>query len=97
MLTAVQWFPEKGRRSGKDRFGIEYEKGGLTALRVSPGKRYRMRAGDWIVYGEKLLRRVTDAEMQASYTRKVINGKTVITLRKDHGPSLSLDDLGRET
>jgi hypothetical protein len=33
MLTAVQWFPEKGRKSGKDRFGVEYEKGGeLTAL-----------------------------------------------------------------
>jgi hypothetical protein len=85
MLTAVQWFPEKGRRSGKDRFGIEYEQGGqLTALRISPGKRYRMRAGDWIVYGGKLLRRVTKVEMQASYTQKVVNGKTVITLRKDH-------------
>jgi hypothetical protein len=64
MLIAAPCFPEKGRRSGKDRFGIE-QSGELTALRVSPGKRYRIRAGDWIVHGEKLLRRV-DAEMRAS-------------------------------
>jgi hypothetical protein len=69
MLTAVQWVCDPKRRSGKDSFGVEYEwtaKTGtiLTSLRISPGKRYRMHNLDWIVAGERYLRRVTLREMR---------------------------------
>ena len=85
MLTAVQWVRDPRRKSGKDSFGVEYERVDgtvLTALRISPGKRYRMRNLDWIVSGDRFLRRVAFKEMGRLYIcKKDDDGKTVITLK----------------
>ncbi|MFI4995761.1 MAG: hypothetical protein ACHQAQ_08260 [Hyphomicrobiales bacterium] len=86
MLTAVQWVLDPKRRSGKDIFGVEYERLDdgtiLAALRISPGKRYRMRHLDWIVSGDRFPRRVTLKEMSSLYIcKKGADGKTVITLK----------------
>lgn len=86
MLTAVQWVLDPKRRSGKDIFGVEYERLDdgtiLTALRISPGKRYRMRHLDWIVSGDRFPRLVTLKEMSSLYIcKKGADGKTVITLK----------------
>jgi hypothetical protein len=85
MLTAVQWVLDTGRANGSDEFGVDYETvlgEVVTTLRISPGKRYRMRGGDWIVEGGRYRRRVTRVEMEQLYTRKLdIDGKYIIRLR----------------
>jgi len=85
MLTAVQWVCDRKLRSGKDSFGVDYEWVDgevVTTLRISPGKRYRMRNLDWIVSGDRYLRRVTFKEMRERYTcRRSSDGTTIITLK----------------
>jgi SAM-dependent methyltransferase len=85
MLTALQWVRDPERASGNDAFGVEYESVQgevVTTLRISPGKRYRMRGRDWIVEGDRYRRRVTNAEMNRLYTRKLdIDGKYIIRLK----------------
>jgi hypothetical protein len=89
VFTAVQWFPEPGRTRGSDAYGVEYEEvdgSRLTALRISKGKRYRMRPGDWILAGGKYLRRVTMREMAKVYVMKPIaHGKFAVELKPGKG------------
>lgn len=76
MLTTIRWFPEKGRKSGTDNFGVNYEAGPsgttLATLSMSAKKRLKMRPGDWIIIGASYPRRVSNYEMVATYkqTRK---------------------------